>query len=203
MSHVCRWHHQLSASQNGPMVNGELLHFQQSHLDRACGHHSALMALMLFGYISRDEADGTKRRKKALATFWKKASTSYFSGCQPEKLASYFKPYQDQLSCNVVDKPTNQTIRDTLHADGLCIIGIQSPTVNHWTLAIGIGGPKDQPDDGKLLLLDPGLPVIPMCPWNATLTLKQSKGGWRLYETARGCERVRLTEAICLNNANS
>lgn len=201
MSHGYRWHHHLSASQNGPMVNGELLHLQQSDLDGACGHHAALMALMLFGHVSRDEVDGTKRKKKALATLWKKASPSYFSGCRPEKLASFFKPYKDQLSCNVVYKPTNQAIRDTLLADGLCIIDIQSPEVNHWTLAIGIGRSENQPDDGKLLL-DPGLAVIPLCPWNATLTLKPTKGGWLLYETARSCEKVRLTEAICLSNAN-
>lgn len=203
MSHIYRWHHQISASQNGPMVNGELLHLQQNCLDRSCGLHCALMALILFGYVSRSEADGTKRRKKALAMFWKKASPSYFTGCLPEKLASFFKPYQDQLLCNVFYKPTNQTIRDTLHADGLCIIGIQSPAINHWTLAIGIGGPEHQQDDGKLLLLDPGLPALPMLAFNARLTLKPAKGGWRLYETARGCEKVRLTEAICLNNANS
>lgn len=202
MSQVFRWHHQLSVGMRGPMVGDELLHLQQSDLDGACGHHCALMALMLLGHVSRDEVDGTKRKKKALAMLWKKASPSYFSGCLPEKLASFFKPYQDQLLCNVVSKPTNQVLRETLHADGLCIIGIQSPAVDHWTLAVGIGGHEDQPDDGKLLLLDPGLPVIPMCPWNATLALKPTKGGWRLYETAKGCEKVRLTEAISLSNAN-
>lgn len=203
MSHIYRWHHQLTASMSGPMVGNELLHLQQSDLDGACGHHCALMALMLFGHISRDEADGTKRKKKALAMFWKKASPSFFSGSRPMKLASFFKPYQDQLTCSVVNKPTNQTIRDTLHADGLSIIGIQNPGLDHWTLAVGIGGYEDQPDNGKLLLLDPGLPAIPMLPWNATLTLNPTRGGWRLYETARGCEKVRLTEAICLSNANS
>lgn len=69
---------------------------------------------------------------------------------------------------------------------------IGSLQADHWTLAVGIGSPENQP---------PGLPVIAMCPWNATLTLNPTRG-WRVYETARGLEKVRLTEAICLSNAN-
>ena len=78
MSHVYRWHPKLTAGIDGPMVGKLALHLQQSDLDGACGQHSALMALMLFGELTRDDLEG--RPKKALATFWKSARPHYFVG---------------------------------------------------------------------------------------------------------------------------
>ena len=85
MSHVYRWHPKLTAGIDGPMVGKLALHLQQSDLDGACGQHSALMALMLFGELTRDDLEG--RPKKALATFWKSARPHYFVGTKPNKLA--------------------------------------------------------------------------------------------------------------------
>ncbi len=67
MSHLFRWHSKLSANMTGPLVGKDPLHLQQSDLDGACGHHCALMALMLLGLVTRNQLDGSKRNNKALA----------------------------------------------------------------------------------------------------------------------------------------
>ena len=99
MSHVYRWHPRLSAGIDGPMVGKSPLHLQQSDLDGACGQHSALMALMLFGEVTRDDLEG--KPKKALSAFWKSARPHYFVGTKPNKLASFFKPYRHAVSSRV------------------------------------------------------------------------------------------------------
>ena len=197
MSHVYRWHPRLTAGINGPMVGNIPLHLQQSDLDGACGQHSALMALMLFGEVTRDELEG--KPKKALSAFWQSAKPYYFSGSKPSKLASFFKPYRAALSCLAVkQKKMTQEIRQTLHADGLAIVGVQNDRFDHWTLAVGIGEKEGFPKAEKLLLLDPSHPPISMMPWNATLSLKPSHRGWHNYDTPAGRAKVHLSDALCL-----
>jgi hypothetical protein len=196
MSHVYRWHPQLTASIDGPMVGKTLLHLQQSDLDGACAQHCALMALMLFGEIKRDDLEG--KPKKALASFWKAARPYYFCGTKPNKLAAFFKPYRHAVSSWVVLKDIPQNIREAIHADGLAIVGIRNANFEHWSLVVGIGGREGFPEDEKLLLLDPDFPPIPMLPWNTTLSLNHSRRGWHEYDTAAGSSKVRITDAVCL-----
>ena len=148
MSHVYRWHPRLTAGIDGPMVGKSPLHLQQSDLDGACGQHSALMALMLFGEVTRDDLEG--KPKKALSAFWKSARPHYFVGTKPNKLASFFKPYRHAVSSRVVLKDLSDEIRRTLHADGLAIVGVQNDSFDHWSLAVGIGGQEGFPGDEKL-----------------------------------------------------
>ncbi len=197
MSHVYRWHSQLSADMNGPLVGKEPLHLQQSDLDGACGHHCALMALMLLGYVTRSQLDGGKRNNKALDKFWKTASPYYFTGSKAPKLASFFKPYHDEINCQVITESFEAAIKATLDADGLCIIGLQNAAMQHWTLAVGIGGLEGSKQQ-KLLLLDPGSPPLPLLAWNATLTLNATRRGWHEYEAASGFTKIGLSDAVCL-----
>lgn len=196
MSYVYRWHPRLMAGADGPMVGNSPLHLKQSDLDGACGHHCALMALMLFGDLKRDDLNG--KPKKALASFWKSARRHYFVGAKPNRLASFFKPYRHAVSTKVAGKNLVEEIRQTLHADGLAIVGIQNASFDHWSLAIGVGAREGFPSDEKLLLLDPDFPPFSMMPWNATLSLNASHRGWHHYDTPAGRAKVHLTDAVCL-----
>ena len=199
MSHVYRWHPQLSATIDGPMVGKHLLHLQQSDIDGACGLHCALMALMLFGLVERDDLDElSKAKKKPLASFWKQSVPYYFRGTRPNQLKSIMKPYNDYLTCMVVAKKPAHEVSTTLHADGLCIVGIRNREFDHWVLAVGIGGKEGSKNADKFLILDPGLPAMPMLPWNATLTVNASRRGLHLYECAEGDYKVFFDEAVLL-----
>lgn len=196
MSYVYRWHSRLTAGTDGPMVGNSLLHLQQSDLDGACGHHCALMALMLFGELTRDDLEG--KPKKPLASFWKMALPHYFSGTKPSKLASFFKSYRDAVNIKVVLKRLPAEIRATIHADGLAIVGIKNASLDHWMLAVGIGSCEGSREEEQLLLLDPTFPPLSMVPWNATLSLHPNRRGWHSYTSATGSAKVRLADAVCL-----
>lgn len=200
MSHVYRWHPKLTATLEGPMVDDAPLHLQQSDLDGACGHHSMLMALMILGLVQRKELGLSKaKRKNALGSFWRSASPYYFKGSDPHRLASFLKPYQDHVSCTVINKHPANDVAATLYVNGLCIVGIQNPalSLDHWALAVGIGKREGKTEE-KLLLLDPAIPPLPMLPWNATITLNAGRRGWHRYESANATMKVLLCDALCL-----
>lgn len=196
MSHVYRWHSSLTAGWQGPMVGEFPLHLRQSDIDGACGHHCALMALMLLGEVRRDDLEG--KPKKALASFWESSKPHYFGGTKPNKLASFFKPYRDAVTCWAAQGDLPEVIRTTLKSEGLVIVGIQNADIDHWTLAVGMGEREGGADEERLLLLDPDLAPFPMSPWNATLTLRPSRRGWHNYETLLGRAKVRISDAVCL-----
>lgn len=196
MSYVYRWHPRLTANIDGPMVGKSPLHLQQSDLDAACGHHCVLMSLLLLGEIKRADLEG--KPNQALSAFWKKARSHYFEGTKPTKLASFFEPYRDAVTSRVVKRNLSKQIRQTLHADGLVIVGIHNASFHHWTLAIGIGGQEISPPKEKLLLLDPTFPPFSMMPWNATLSLDPNRRGWHQYDTPAGRRKVQLSDAVCL-----
>lgn len=196
MSHVYRWHPKLTAGVVGPMVDAFPLHLRQSDIDGACGHHCALMALMILGEVRREDLEG--KPKKALASFWKSSRSHYFCGARPNKLASFFKPYRDAVSCWTAREDLPEAIRTTLKADGLAIVGIQNADFDHWTLAVGLGEREGWAGEEKVLLLDPDLAPLSLSPWNATLSLKPSRRGWHDYDTPLGRAKVRVTDAVCL-----
>lgn len=199
MSHVYRWHPQLTASADGPMVGKSLLHLQQSDLDSACGPYCALMALMLMRLIKRHDLEKVSQTKKEpLATFWQRATPLYFIGSRPHQLATIFKAYQEQLTCYAVKKHLTHEVIQTLHADGLCIGAIRNGDFNHWVLVVGIGRKEGLLDGHKLLILDPALSALPMLPWNATLTLTANRRGLYRYETAIGDSKVFFDSALLI-----
>ena len=200
MSHIYRWHKRLKATLEGPMVDDAPLHLQQSDLDGACGQHCMIMALMILGLVRRKDLGISKaNRKNALGSFWRSALPYYFKGSKPHRLASFLAPYQDHVSCTVIDKHPANDVAATLYGDGLCIVGIQNPalTLDHWALAVGIGKREGKTEE-KLLLLDPAIPPLPMLPWNATITLNINRRGWHRYESANATMKVLLCDALCL-----
>ena len=100
MSHVYRWHPRLTAGIDGPMVGKSpcICNSPTSTVRVVSIQH--LMALMLFGEVTRDDLEG--KPKKALSAFWKSARPHYFVGTKPNKLASFFKPYRHAVSSRVV-----------------------------------------------------------------------------------------------------
>lgn len=200
LSHIYRWHKRLKATLEGPMVDDAPLHLQQSDLDGACGQHCMMMALMILGLVQRKDLGISKaNRKNALGSFWRSALPYYFKGSKPHRLASFLTPYQDHVSCTVIDKHPANDVAATLYGDGLCIVGIQNPALDldHWALAVGIGKREGKTEE-KLLLLDPAIPPLPMLPWNATITLNASRRGWHRYESANAAMKVLLCDALCL-----
>ena len=203
MSHVYRWHAQVTAGPEGPLVNDALLHLQQSDLDGACGLHCALMALMLFGLVDRHELarlGQSKARQSPLAHLWKNSTPHYFSGLRPRQLKALLKPYQGQLTCTLAtDHPGPETAA-TVQADGVGLLAILHRDFAHWVLALGCGGEEDDPDRDTLLILDPSLPPIPLLPWNATLTVNASRSGLHRYVTVQGEYKVSVEEALLLRS---
>jgi hypothetical protein len=202
MSQVYRWHPHLTAGPEGPLVNDAPLHLQQSDLDGACGLYCALMALMLFGLVERQELERlgqSKARKSPLAHFWKSGAPHYFSGVRPRQLKALLKPYHEQLTCTVATEHPGAEAYAAVHADGACLLAILHREFAHWVLAIGGGGQEGDPHTEKLLILDPSLPPIPLLPWNATLTVKASRGGLHRYETIEGEYKVLVEDALVLS----
>jgi hypothetical protein len=203
MSHVYRWPPQLTAGPEGPLVNDAPLHLRQSDLDGACGLYCALMALMLFGLVERQELERlgqSKARKSPLAAFWQTSTPHYFSGLRPRQLKTLLKPYHDQLTCTVATEHPAAEAYAAVQADGVGVLAILHREFAHWVLAIGVGGQEDEPDSEKLLLLDPSLPPIALLPWNATLTVKASRGGLHRYETVNGEYKVSVEDALLLRS---
>ncbi len=201
MSHVYRWHPQLTASLDGPMVGKTPLHLHQSDIDGACGIHASLMALMILNLVDRDDLEKppiNKTRKKSLARFWKHCSPYYFSGALPDELKTVFKPFKKELRCKVLTKSPVHEASATISADGLCIAGLTNTTFDHWVLIVGMGGKEGSVNPDRFLILDPALPPLPMLPWNATLTVIPSRRGLHRYETAVGDCKVYFEDALLL-----
>jgi|JI10StandDraft_1071094.scaffolds.fasta_scaffold11773_9 hypothetical protein len=200
MARIYRWHPQLKASINGPVVNKTPLHLQQSDLDGACGPHCVLMALMLFGILSRDEVTAmSSSKREPLANLWKRSSRYYFIGSGPRQLQSVLAPYSDLVTCKEAKKAPLAQAAKTLLQDGVCIVGISNDDFSHWVLAVGIGGKEDS-DEDTLLILDPGLPPLPLLPWNSTLSVKASRRGNHRYETALGQAKVVIDAVLLLTS---
>lgn len=206
MSHVYRWHSQLTASTDGPMVGKTPLHLHQSDIDGACGIHSALMALLLLSLVDRDDLEKppiSKTKKKSLASFWEQCSPYYFSGALPNQLKRVFKPFKNDVVCKVLaESPVNEASA-TLCADGLCIAGLTNTTFDHWVLIVGIGGKEGSAKFDRFLILDPALPPLPMLPWNATLSVHASRRGLHRYQTANGDCNVHFEDALLLTSRTS
>lgn len=200
MNFYC-WHPHLSASVDGPMVGSTPLHLQQSDIDGACGIHAALMSLLLFKLLERDDLEKppiSKTKKKSLARFWKRCSPYYFCGALPNELETVFKPFREELDCKVLTENPVADAKEVLNSSGVGIFGLTSPTFDHWVLAVGVGCDHGQRSRDVFLILDPALPPLPMLPWNATLTANASRRGWHRYETANGECKVNFTDALLL-----
>lgn len=201
MSHVYRWSAQLSAEAVGPVANAAPLHLRQSDLDGACGLHCALMALMLFGVVERQELEQlATSRKQPLAGFWKTSTAYYFRGLKARQLKALLKPYRDWLTCTLATDTPAREAGAIIDNHGIAILGIVNAAFSHWILAIGKGTREGEPAHDKLLVLDPGEPPIPMLAWNATLTLKPNRRGHHQYETAHGCFKVAVKDALLLQS---
>lgn len=199
MSHVYRWHPQLRASIDGPMIGKKPLHLHQSDLDSACGPYCALMALMLMKLVNRNDLDAIHKTKKVpLADFWERASRLYFMGSRLHQLVSLFKPYRHHVTCYPAEKAPVQEAVQTLRADGLCIGAIRNGDFNHWVLMVGIGQREGFKNEDSLLILDPAVPALPLLPWNATLTIQTTRRGWHRYDTADGHCKVFVDHALLL-----
>jgi hypothetical protein len=80
----------------------------------------------------------------------------------------------------------------------MCVVGIRSEEFRHWVLAIGTGSKEGSGDMETLLILDPGIPPIPLLPWNALLSVKASRRDKHRYETALGDSKVSVESVLTL-----
>lgn len=196
-----RWHPALSTSVSGPAVGAMPVHLQQSDLDGACGTHCALMALMAFGIVHRDELDCLPRsRKKHLTDLWHRTERHYFRGLHPAQLRSVLEPYAHELTSSIERTDCVQRLLSVLHASGLGIVNIRNEEINHWVLAVGSGG-RDQDDlyrPASFLILDPSHAAIPLTPWNGLLLLGRDRKSRHAYDTPDGRLRVSIECVVCL-----
>lgn len=201
MCAVYRWHSKIEASLDGPVVDDDLLHLQQSDLDGACGLHCLLMAIQLFGIADRDEIeDIANSRKKRLRKLWRYSRQRYFIGSRPEQLRSMLSPYRDKISCAIHKRRCFNHALSMLAEGGVCIVGITNDDLNHWVLAVGTGG-HQRGDDYRpdlLLILDPSFPPIPLLPWNGLLSMKRKRRDGYSYVTLAGREKVEINAVLAL-----
>ena len=138
-------------------------------------------------------------KREPLANLWKRSSRYYFIGSGPRQLQSVLAPYSDLVTCKEAKKAPLAQAAKTLLQDGVCIVGISNDDFSHWVLAVGIGGKEDS-DEDTLLILDPGLPPLPLLPWNSTLSVKASRRGNHRYETALGQAKVVIDAVLLLTS---
>lgn len=196
-----RWHPSITASVFGPVVGHVPVHLQQSDLDGACGPHCALMALMAFGIVQRDELDCLPRsRKKRLTALWSRTERHYFRGIYPTQLQSVLEPYKADLSSSVERQECVTRILAVLQDSGLGIVNIRNDTINHWVLAVGSGGTEKQSRyrPVSLLILDPSHGAIPLAPWNGLLSLRPDRQKRYAYDTPDGRIRVGIECTVSL-----
>ncbi len=201
MSRFYRWHSKLKASIDGPVANRQLLHLKQGELDGACGTHCALMALMMFGIIKRDELEGLSQvRTKPLSKLWAQTAPFYFSGINAYQLKSVVSVFDDLVSCQVLGRDLIEQTIERLKTDAVCILAINNDDFKHWVLVVGYGG-KSLDKSGSaetLLILDPDIPPIPMLAWNSTLMVKPNKHGQHRYDATDGSVNVSIDSALVL-----
>lgn len=200
--HTYRWHPAIKATRHGPRVRSMPLHLLQSDLDGACGPHCALMALLLFGIIKRDDLSILhKVRKKPLSSFWRHAARNYFKGTSAHHLKAALKPYAHDLFCSVRQVNCINHVLEVLNISGVGIVGIESTDFSHWVLAIGIGGTEGRRGlrSATLLILDPSHAPIPLSPWNAMLSVKADRKKRYAYETPNGRCRVTVDAALIIH----
>lgn len=201
MCAVYRWHPRMEASMDGPVVDDDLLHLQQSDLDGACGIFCAIMVLLLFGIVKREDLeDIAGSPKKRLRKLWECSRRCYFIGSRPGQLRSMLTPYRDRVSCAIYKRRCIGHALETLEEGGVCIVGIHNDDLNHWVLAVGTGGQQDgdsyQPD--RLLILDPSFPSLPLLPWNGLLLMKHNSHHRHGYLTIDGQDKVRVDAVVAL-----
>ena len=202
MGALYRWHPRIKAGLDGPVVDRDFLHLQQSDLDGACGLHCVLMALMVFGLVDRDELDDvTKLEKKRLRKLWRRSQGSYFSGSHARQLRKLLEPYREKIDSRVHKRRCIRKTLPVLEDGGLAILGISNRRLGHWILAVGTGGKGkkgriDPPD--QLLILDPSYPPLPLLPWNGLLSVKGKGRGRHLYTTPGGREKVKIDIVLTL-----
>lgn len=201
MGAVYRWHPRIGASLDGPVVDGHLLHLQQSDLDGACGLHCLLMALMLFGVVRRADLDDVTRLQKGrLRKLWRRSQDSYFAGSRARQLQKLLAPYRRKIHCRIRKRRCAKRALAALAEGGACIFGISNKRLSHWVLAVGTGGEEKsrgyRPD--QLLILDPSYPPLPLLPWNGLLAVKGKRRGRHVYTTPIGREKVRIDAVLIL-----
>lgn len=196
-----RLHPALDVSTLGPVVEDKPLHVQQSNLDGACGVCCALMALMAFGFVQRNDLPSLPHcRKKRLRALWRRTSPHYFDGLYPGQLLSMFDPYARELAAAIELRDCVPCLLDALGDGGLGIVCIENKAMSHWVLAVGASGeeaagrflPK------RLLMLDPSEAPIPLTPWNGVLALRADRLRRHAYDTPVIQARVRLGCVVLL-----
>ena len=203
MGRIFRCHSKLDANRYGPTVKKKALHLRQSDLDCGCGPHCAVMALMLLGEIERPEIEHQgnlmRSKNKPLAKMWERSSRFYFVGTTPNTLKSLFSPYKDCIESTLLNKKgCIEKLIDVLDAQGTCIVGITSKDFSHWVLAVGVSSSSESRAPDLLLMLDPDAPVMPLTPWNATLSVKATGNGLHRYQSADISTRVEVSSVLAL-----
>jgi hypothetical protein len=200
-----RWHPSITASMSGPVVGAMPVHLQQSDLDGACGTHCALMALMAFGIVHRDELDCLPRaRKKRLTALWRRTERHYFRGLYAGQLQSVLEPYAKDLICAIERSDCIKRALDVLQVSGLGIVNIRNDEINHWVLAVGSGGTEKDARyrPAWMLILDPSHGAIPLTPWNGLLSIRRDRKNRHAYDTPDGRLRVAVECVISLVRSN-
>jgi hypothetical protein len=199
--HCYRCHPALNSGRLGPLKGGTQLHLHQSDIDGACGPHCVLMGLLLLGGIQRkDLLRLPKPRSRSLASLWRRTENTYFIGTTTRDLKAILHPFRDVIETHVCRKDHMERTLDTLRQSGLAIINIESATMNHWVLAIGIVGVENRAgfQVSRLLILDPSHGPIPLAAWNATLSVRPDRQDRHSYETPEGRQLVSVGAVLTL-----
>lgn len=187
----------LSVSPNGPETCAhdsglELVHLRQGEMDGACGPYSLVMALIMLGAMSRDDAcnlhghDGRTREGKfreKLLEFGSLVSGGT-DGMDLCRLAANFKGFG--ITCEVLDiarrrKTTVNQIAQAIDLFSVPILKVEWDKWSaHWVVVVGYQGYQlDETQELQvthLLCLDPGSEAPRVSLWNAVIEAFDEQG---------------------------
>lgn len=196
-----RWHPSIKPGMLGPLIGSTPLHLHQSDLDGACGHHCLFMALMILGVLKRTDLGGLPRPKsKSLSQLWRITPTNYFSGATATDLQYMLAHYETVIETRIRRKNQIARVLDVLMNSGVAIVGIRNASMDHWALAVGVGGLESagEIEPRSLLILDPGYGALALAAWNAVLSVKPDQHDRHIYETPQRRMKVHIDGIVTI-----
>ena len=132
------------AGSQGKRMRLDVLHLQQSPLDRSCGLTCVLMAAMLVSGLPRDYATSvawTNRRE--LKKLWAVARVGYFRGTAPASIARYLNIVckgTKAIAVTGLPRELFAAVVEGLERDNvsLVLIGASEKSQLHWVLVTGV-----------------------------------------------------------------
>ncbi|MEO3715709.1 hypothetical protein [Roseateles flavus] len=198
-------------SRSGKRRQWTPLHLQQSPLDGACGVHALLVAVSLTTGVPRAQLEKLSEVTRGQwHAFFQKAKRLYFDGASPRDLqgcAAELKNVRTRTYRPGSVQKAYRVCLDAIEAGGVPLLGLDGPSISHWSVAVGCEMRAGQPS--ALLCLDPSKCEPRGGFANAWLDLskeRQPAKGRKLYsyrDIAGGLKQAHITSVLVVNGLDA